>query len=236
MREIALDTETTGFKPQEGDRVIEIGAVELRNHLPTGEVFHVYINPERDVPQSAVKVHGLTEEFLRDKPVFAQVAEEFLGFIGDAPLVIHNAEFDRGFLNWELKLLGMEAHQIPKERCIDTLQIARRKHPMASNTLDALCKRYGVDNSGRELHGALLDAQLLAGVYLELIGGRQIGLSLVEEGSGPARGNMPAAAGRPGTMQRPSPLPSPLSEADRKAHAAFIETLGENALWKKYDL
>ena len=235
MREICLDTETTGLKPQEGHRVIEIGAVELVNHVPTGARFHVYINPERDVPEGAVKVHGLTAEFLSDKPKFAEVARDFLDFIGDAPLVIHNAEFDRGFLNWELGMLGLP--QIPQEQCIDTLLIARRKWPAGPNSLDALCRRFGIDNSHRTLHGALLDAEILAEVYLELIGGRQIGLSLVTEEAGapgPGTGGPSAAPSAPRRRQRPAPLPPRLTEEDIRRHAAFVETLGDDAIWKKY--
>ncbi|HHN73025.1 MAG TPA: DNA polymerase III subunit epsilon [Thermopetrobacter sp.] len=237
MREISLDTETTGFKPHEGHRIVEIGALELRNHVPTGEVFHVYLDPEREMPESAAKVHGLTDDFLRGKPKFADIANDFLAFIGDAPLVIHNAEFDRGFINWELKLAGLEAHVIPPERCIDTLLIARRKFPGAKASLDALCKRFGIDNSSRTFHGALLDAELLADVYLELVGGRQIGLSLAagEDAGGPG-GERPEgfAAARAGA--RPRPLPERLSEEARRAHEAFVQTLGENAIWKKYGL
>jgi len=235
MREISLDTETTGFKPEEGHRIVEIGAVELRNRVPTGEKFHVYIDPQRDMPESAAKVHGLRDEFLRGKPVFADVARDFLDFIGDAPLVIHNAEFDRAFLNWELKLLGWKEHLIPPERCIDTLAISRRKFPGARHNLDALCARFGIDNSARDLHGALLDAELLAEVYLELTGGRQIGLSLATSGGLPAGGAEQTAAAAPRHGARPAPLPPRLSEEKRKAHAAFVETLGEDALWKKYE-
>ncbi len=236
MREICLDTETTGLKPQEGHRVIEIGAVELVNHVPTGERFHVYINPERDVPEGAVKVHGLTAEFLADKPKFAEVAQDFLDFIGDAPLVIHNAEFDRGFLNWELGMLNLP--QIPPEQCIDTLLMARRKWPAGPNSLDALCRRFGIDNSHRTLHGALLDAEILAEVYLELIGGRQIGLSL--SAAPGAETPSPAAAPRADVSaaprrRRPAPLPPRLTEADIAVHRAFVETLGDDPLWKKYD-
>jgi DNA polymerase-3 subunit epsilon len=239
MREICLDTETTGLKPEEGHRIIEIGAVELHNHIPTGRTFHVYINPERDVPEDAVRVHGLTAEFLADKPTFAEIVDDFLAFIGEeAPLVIHNAAFDRKFLNWELSIAGRP--EIPAERCIDTLEIARRKFPGAQNTLDALCRRFGVDNSARELHGALLDAQLLADVYIELIGGRQIDLSLAgmapaaETPEGPVAAAGPGACGRGGYGPRPRPLKPRLTPADLAAHAAFIESLGENALWKRY--
>ena len=180
MREIALDTETTGLNPKSGHRVVEIGCVEMTNHIATGEVFHVYINPQRDMPQEAFNVHGLSEEFLKDHPVFSKVVDGFLDFIGDAPLVIHNAAFDMGFLNWELENLGKPPLEM--SRSIDTVQMARKKFPGAQASLDALCRRFGIDNSDRQLHGALLDARLLADVYLELMGGRQTGLGLgVEE-------------------------------------------------------
>ncbi len=237
MREICLDTETTGLKPQEGHRIIEIGAVELINRIPTGKTFQAYINPERDIPEEAVRVHGLTEDFLADKPKFAEIVHGFLDFIGDAALVIHNAEFDRAFLNRELTLLGMEEHLIPPERCIDTLLMARRRHPLAQNSLDALCRRFGIDNSRRTVHGALLDAEILAEVYLELTGGRQIGLSL--SGADTPRKALSRGAPAPAEAgarrrERPRPLPSRLSEEDEKAHAAFVRTLGGNALWRRY--
>lgn len=223
MREIVLDTETTGFKPEEGHRLIEIGCIELVNHVATGNRFHVYINPERDVPPDAVAVHGLTEEFLADKPVFNDVAADFVAFIGDAPLVIHNAAFDMAFLNWELRIAGHPL--IEKKRAVDTLIMARQKFPGAPATLDALCKRFGVDNSNRTLHGALLDAQLLAEVYLELLGGRQAGLALA---SGPAaRGGGPA-----GRIDRPyrEARPHPVSEAELAAHTELLAKL-KNPLW-----
>lgn len=175
MREIVLDTETTGLDPFDGHRLLEIGCVELVNHVPTGRTMHKYINPERDVPAEAVAVHGLTQKFLADKPVFAEVFTEFLEFVGDADLVIHNAEFDMKFLNYELKTVG---HRGLKNKITDTLLICRKKFPGSPANLDALCRRFGIDNSGRELHGALLDSQLLAEVYLELMGGRQHGLGL----------------------------------------------------------
>lgn len=178
MREIALDTETTGLNPKAGHRVVEIGCVEMINHVATGEHFHVYINPERDMPEEAFNVHGLSEEFLKTHPVFAKIADEFIEFIGDSPLVIHNAAFDMGFLNWELENLGRAT--LDMARAVDTVQIARKKFPGAQANLDALCKRFGIDNSNRQLHGALLDAELLADVYLELMGGRQTGLGLGE--------------------------------------------------------
>ena len=226
VREIILDTETTGLDPATGDRVVEIGAVELVNHLPTGRTYHVYVNPERDMPREAEAVHGLSAAFLRDKPVFAAVAQEFLDFIGDATLIIHNAGFDMAFLNAELGFLRLPP--IPPERVVDTLHIARQKHPGAANSLDALCRRYGVDNSRRTKHGALLDSELLAEVYLELIGGRQTALIL--EATATKRTTTVVAA--PVSLQRPAPLPSRLTDEERAAHAAFVAALGEHALWK----
>ena len=176
MREIALDTETTGISPLDGHRVIEIGALELMHHLPTGRKLHLYINPEREIDDGAVAVHGITSDFLADKPVFADIVDEFLAFVGDDPMVIHNASFDMGFLNAELKRLDLPA--LPMAQSIDTLMMARKKFPGAQANLDALCRRFEIDNSHRDLHGALVDADLLASVYVELLGGRQPGLSL----------------------------------------------------------
>lgn len=227
IREIILDTETTGLDPATGDRIVEIGAVELLNHLPTGRTFHVYINPERDMPREAEAVHGLSSAFLSDKPVFAAIAQEFLDFIGDAALVIHNASFDMAFLNAELGFLRLGP--IPPEQVIDTLHIARQKHPGSANSLDALCRRYGIDNSKRTKHGALLDSELLAEVYLELIGGRQT--ALVLEATATKKATTVVAAQI--TFQRPAPLPSRLSDEERAAHAAFVTALGEHALWKQ---
>jgi len=227
LREIILDTETTGLDPATGDRIVEIGAVELVNHLPTGRTFHVYINPERDMPKEAEAVHGLSSAFLRDKPVFAAIAGEFLDFIGDATLIIHNASFDVAFLNAELGFLRLPP--LLPERVVDTLHMARQKHPGAANSLDALCRRYGIDNSRRTKHGALLDSELLAEVYLELIGGRQT--ALVLEASRVKRTTTVVSG--PIDLRRPSPLPSRLTEAEREAHAAFVASLGENALWKQ---
>ncbi|MFN4140628.1 DNA polymerase III subunit epsilon [Aestuariivirga sp.] len=225
MREIILDTETTGLDPATGDRIVEIGAVELINHLPTGRSFHVYINPERDMPKEAEAVHGLSATFLSDKPVFAAIAQEFLDFIADATLIIHNASFDIAFLNAELGFLRLPA--IPPERVVDTLHIARQRHPGAANSLDALCRRYGIDNSKRTKHGALLDSELLAEVYLELIGGRQT--ALVLETSITKQTTRMVAAQI--SLTRPQPLPSRLTPEERQAHAAFIASLGEHALW-----
>lgn len=226
LREVILDTETTGLDPANGDRVVEIGAIELLNHLPTGRTFHVYVNPERDMPKEAEAVHGLSAAFLRDKPVFAAIAQDFLDFIGDATLIIHNASFDLAFLNAELAFLRLPA--LMPERVVDTLHIARQKHPGSANSLDALCRRYGIDNSRRTKHGALLDSELLAEVYLELIGGRQT--TLVLEASRVKKTTMVVSA--PIDLQRPTPLPPRLTAAEREAHAAFVIGLGENALWK----
>lgn len=228
MREIVLDTETTGFDPETGDRIVEIGAVELFNHLPTGKVYHQYINPKRAMPEGAFEVHGLGDDFLRDKPVFAEVGQAFLDFIGKSHLVIHNASFDIKFLNAELK--WMELPLIPWERAIDTLAIARKKFPGSPASLDALSRRFGIDTSARTLHGALLDSEILAEVYLELIGGRQP--DLVLSGSTSTSTNQGGEEDwRPGP--RPEALPSRLTDAERAAHSAFIDSMGDEALWKK---
>jgi DNA polymerase-3 subunit epsilon len=224
MREIVLDTETTGLDPADGHRIVEIGAVELINHIPSGRTYHVYINPERDMPSDAEAVHGLSAAFLRDKPVFASIYSELLEFMGDAPLIIHNAAFDLKFINAELSYLRRE--NLPQERIIDTLTLARLKHPIGPNSLDALCKRYGIDNSKREKHGALLDASLLAEVYLELIGGRQAALVL-SAGPAPARVIDSTVVVR----IRPHELPLRLTTGEREAHAALVAELGTGALW-----
>jgi DNA polymerase-3 subunit epsilon len=226
MREVVLDTETTGFKPDQGDRLVEVGCIELINHLPSGRIFHRYVNPERDVPEDAFRVHGLSEQFLSDKPVFAAAAEDLLEFLGDAPLVIHNAAFDIGFLNAELARLNQPG--IGMDRAIDTVRIARGKFPGAQVSLDALCRRFNIDNSARTKHGALLDAELLAEVYLELVGGRQQGLSLAGLDSDP-QAVMPVGAPRGPT--RP-PRPHAPSEAELAAHAKFVAKLKE-PLWLK---
>lgn len=233
MREIVLDTETTGFDPATGDRIVEIGAVELFNHLPTGRTFHVYINPERAMPKEAFEVHGLGDDFLRDKPKFAQIAGDFIEFIGtDAKLVIHNAQFDMKFLNAELKLCGHPV--MPYSRAVDTLEIARSKFPGAQNSLDALCRRFRIDNSNRTLHGALLDSELLAEVYLALRGGRQPGLVLETAASAQLAGPGVAASGQAPRSTRPRPLAPHLTEAEAEAHAGFIAGMGEKALWRRY--
>ncbi|MCS0495125.1 DNA polymerase III subunit epsilon [Ancylobacter sp. MQZ15Z-1] len=228
MREIVLDTETTGLNPLTGDRLVEIGCVEIYNRIPTGQNYHVYINPERDMPAEAFAVHGLSSEFLADKPLFAAVAEEFLAFIGNDPLVIHNAAFDIGFLNAELARLGRPA--IVFDRVVDTLSLARRRHPGGSNRLDDLMTRYGIDGSRRTKHGALLDSELLAEVYAELCGGKQTALSLTIE----ERTVVVADGGPAAPLQRPHPLPPRVHAEELAAHEAFIATLGEGALWNGY--
>jgi DNA polymerase III subunit epsilon len=243
MREIVLDTETTGFDPQQGDRIVEIGALELFNHMPTGETFHVYINPERGMPDEAFGVHGIGCDLLsppqqakpgqitlRDKPVFKAVGQKFLDFIGDADLVIHNAAFDMKFLNAELRWVNLP--EIPWERATDTLDIARRKYPGSPASLDALCRRFGIDNSSRTLHGALLDSEILAEVYLELIGGRQpdFGLSAVAETK--TKTEEVLSDWRP--MPRKTPLASRLTQEEAAAHDSFIEKMGDGAIWKRY--
>ncbi|WP_299779987.1 DNA polymerase III subunit epsilon [uncultured Roseobacter sp.] len=227
MREVVLDTETTGFDPETGDRIVEIGAVELMGHMATGKTYHQYINPERSMPEEAFQVHGLGDDFLRDKPKFAQVGQAFLDFIGDAKLVIHNAAFDIKFLNAELKWMGLP--QIPWEQAIDTLEIARKRFPGSPASLDALCRRFNIDNSSRTLHGALLDSEILAEVYLELIGGRQpdFGLSTSSQSAS-------GAAGEEWTPRpRPVPLKSRISEKEAAAHADFVAKLGDDAMWLK---
>lgn len=235
MREISFDTETTGLNPRGGDRLVEIGGVELINHIPTGNVYHVYINPQRDMPEEAFRVHGLSAEFLSDKPLFEQVADEFLEFVGDATLVIHNAAFDMGFINMELERAGRRT--ISNDQVLDTLEMARRKRPSGPNSLDALCSRYGIDNSKRVKHGALLDAEILAEVYLELIGGRQRGLGLMPEEDSSSSENASSEPGELGTFNarpRPAPLKRPLLDSELEAHKAFIAGMGENALWGKF--
>ena len=225
MREIVLDTETTGLDPEAGHRIVEIGCVELVNHLPTGRHWRVYLNPERDMPEEAFRVHGLSGEFLADKPRFAEVVDEFLAFVGDAPLVIHNAEFDLRFLDAELRRLGRPG--LERTRAVDTVQIARRRFPGAQASLDALCRRFGVDNSGRTLHGALLDCQLLAEVYLELVGGRQPELAVAA-----VTVTTVTTIAAPRLAQRPvrPPRPHAPSEAELAAHAAMLATI-KDAIW-----
>ncbi|WP_315702257.1 MULTISPECIES: DNA polymerase III subunit epsilon [unclassified Bradyrhizobium] len=228
MREIVLDTETTGLDPLRGDRLVEIGCIEIFNRMPTGQVFHRYINPERDMPAEAFAVHGLSTEFLATKPLFHEIVEEFLTFIGDAPLVIHNASFDVGFINAELD--RVRRAPIPRERLVDTLLLARRKHPGVSNRLDDLCSRYAIDNSRRTKHGALLDAELLAEVYVDLVGARQSQLILTQESAEIRVGTSTDMPRR----QRDVPLAPRISEAEREAHRAFIATLGDKPLWTDF--
>ncbi len=227
MREIVLDTETTGLDPSQGHRLVELGCIELLNRIPTGSTFHVYINPDRDMPAEAFAIHGLSTEFLQGHKRFIEIADEFLAFIGDAPLVIHNASFDHTFLCAELK--RAQRALIARERLVDTLLLARRKHPAGPNRLDDLCARYGIDNSRRTKHGALLDAEILAAVYVELIGARQAQLGLTE--------NAERAVNAPGIIvirERTERLAPRLSEAEIVAHRDFIVGLGESALWRAY--
>jgi DNA polymerase-3 subunit epsilon len=229
IREIVLDTETTGLSPNDGDRLVEIGCVELINHIPSGKTHHVYINPERSMPEEAFRVHGLSDEFLKDKPLFSAVVDDFLAFIGDGTLVIHNAPFDMGFLNAELQKAGRE--RLTNE-VIDTVMVARKKHPGARVSLDALCKHYGIDNSRRTLHGALLDSEILAEVYLELIGGKQVSLALIADaGNEGADALLQRVPARP----RPVPLPSRVTAAEAEAHFAFLAKMGDSAIWTQYD-
>jgi DNA polymerase-3 subunit epsilon len=225
-REIVLDTETTGFDPVSGDRLVEIGCIELINHVATGRTFHVYLNPEREMPEAAFKIHGLSTEFLSDKPKFTEVVEKFVEFIAESPLVIHNAEFDMKFLNFELEKVGRKA--MPLQRAVDTVKMARQKFPGSPASLDALCKRFNIDNSSRTLHGALLDAQLLAEVYLELLGGRQAGLVLEAEeiSADLVTVQTGAANGKPYR----APRPHAATEEELAAHAAFIAKM-KDAVW-----
>lgn len=243
MREIVLDTETTGFEPSEGHRIVEIGAIELFNHLPTGRTYHQYINPQRSMPKEAFEVHGIGPDLLeppgeakpgsvtlRDKPLFKAIGQAFLDFIGDAKLVIHNAAFDMKFLNAELQWAGLPG--LPGNRAVDTLMMARSRFPGSPASLDALCRRFGVDNSSREKHGALLDSEILAEVYLELIGGRQPDLVLSSAPSNQNRaGQVQMSDWRP--RPRPTPLPPRITDAEEQAHAAFVAKLGDAAFWVK---
>jgi len=227
MREIVMDTETTGLDPFTGHRIVEIGAVELLNHIPTGNVYHQYINPQRDMPEEAFNVHGLSQEFLASKPLFADVAQDFLRFIEDGVLIIHNAPFDMKFLNAEFSWMDVE--QLSMDRVIDTLALARKRYPMGPNSLDALCRRYGIDNSRRDKHGALLDSELLADVYMELIGGRQTVLGLTSDSGQTVR---KVEVGQTRVSARPAPLASRLSQAEVDAHNEMIAGLGDKALWR----
>ena len=231
MREIVLDTETTGLDPTQGHRIVEIGAVELWNQMPTGKTYHQYINPQRSMPEEAFAVHGLSEAFLSDKPIFEKIAQEFLDFVQDSKMVIHNASFDMRFLNHELSNLNLRT--LPNDQAIDTLMIARRKFPGASVSLDSLCRRFNIDNSMRTLHGALLDSEILAEVYLELTGGRQPDFEL---GQSITLVKNDGQAQNQGSVQiiRPRALTSRLTQEEKDAHNAFVKTLGDEALWKTY--
>ncbi|BBB99679.1 DNA polymerase III subunit epsilon [Bradyrhizobium elkanii] len=224
MREIIIDTETTGIE-RKVDRIVEIGCVEINNWLPTGKTFHKYVNPTHPVHREAFAVHGLSNEFLKTKPTFKRVVNQFLAFIGDARLVAHNAPFDLGMINDELDRLDMPPLQ---NEIVDTLELAKAKRPRGRHTLDGLCSAFNIDTSRRKLHGALLDAELLSEVYVELRGGRQYGLTLLGEQEEVTIDNLPAA------RQRPVPLPSRLTDEERRLHAAFVETLGEKAIWREY--
>src|SRR6266481_2222289 len=228
MREIVFDTETTGLDPYQGHRLLEIGCIELVNRFPTGQTFHHYLNPERDVPAEAFAIHGLSYDFLKSKPVFADVVADLLAFVGDAPLIAHNAAFDLGFLNAELERVKQPA--IPRDRLIDTLLLARRKYPGGSNRLDDLCGRFGIDNSRRTKHGALLDAELLAEVYVELVDARQAQLGLVAM---PASQIMVSNFATSAKV-RPVPLRPRLTDAERAAHGALLAELGAKAIWNDY--
>ncbi|PRD44362.1 DNA polymerase III subunit epsilon [Phyllobacterium phragmitis] len=236
MREIVFDTETTGLDRLE-DRIIEIGGVELVNRFPTGRTFHVFINPQgRAVHPEALAVHGISNEQLSDKPTFAEIANDFLDFFDGAKLIAHNATFDMGFINTELERIGQPA--IPNDRVVDTLSLARRRHPMGPNSLDALCRRYGIDNSHRTLHGALLDSEILAEVYIELIGGKQaaLGLTIASDTRGSGRGGGASDETIVIIEARPEPLPSRLSPIQEAAHAALVEKIGSKAIWVKFDI
>lgn len=224
MREIVFDTETTGLDPQNGDRLVEIGCIEMVNRVPTGQTFHGYFNPGRAMPAAAEAVHGLSDAFLSDKPAFIARAEELLEFLGDSMLVAHNAGFDFGFLNMELALCGRDA--VCRSRMVDTVALAKARHPGAKLSLDALCMRYGIDRSHRVKHGALLDAELLAQLYVELTGGRQIGLGLVVDAATETAGVAPVERVRPYR----APRPHAASEEETTRHAAFVAGLSE-PLW-----
>lgn len=229
LREIIFDTETTGLDPRSGDRLVEIGCIEVVNRFPTGRTFHRYVNPERDMPQEAFAVHGLSSDFLKDKPRFAAIADELWSFLDGAQLVAHNAGFDMGFINAEFERQGLGP--IPSERVVDTVALARRKFPGAKASLDALCERFGISNAHRVKHGALLDAELLAEVYSELLGGKQA--ALVLDAGVRERAGLDGAAAR-APAARPAPLPPRLTDREIEAHAAFVATLGEKAVWNRY--
>jgi DNA polymerase-3 subunit epsilon len=228
MREVVFDTETTGLDPYQGHRLVEIGCIELVNRFPTGQTFHHYLNPERDVPAEALAIHGLSHDFLRSKPLFATIAVDLLAFIGDAALIAHNAAFDLGFLNAELE--RVKRAPLPRDRLVDTLLLARRKYPGGSNRLDDLCARFGIDNSRRTKHGALLDAELLAEVYVELVDARQAQLGLVAMPVSQITVSSIAISAK----VRPVPLCPRITDTERAAHGALIAELGAKAIWNDY--
>lgn len=228
MREIVFDTETTGLDPRTGDRMVEIGCVELINLVPTGQTFHAYFNPERDMPAGAEQVHGLSAAFLSDKPLFRDTIDALLAFIGDAPLIAHNAGFDFGFLNAEMALCARDP--VCMSRMVDTVAMAKRRHPGAKLSLDALCTRYGIDRSHRVKHGALLDAELLAQVYVELKGGRQIGLELAAEAAATTTVVSEPRSFAPVGSERRTPRPHAASAEELARHADFVATI-KGALW-----
>ena len=230
MREVVLDTETTGLDPEQGDRIVEIGAIELNNHLPTGKTYHQYINPKRAMPAEAFAVHGLGDDFLKDKPDFSAIVDGFLNFIGDAKLIIHNASFDMKFINAELRWAGCTI--LPSDQALDTLAIARRKFPGSPASLDALCRRFGIDSFDRTLHGALLDSEILAQVYLELIGGRQPDFGL-SQSSADVKTALQDPSNTQPVLQRPAALKSRITDQDRVRHSDFVDALGPDALWIK---
>jgi len=231
-RELVLDTETTGFSPETGDKIVEIGVVELINHIPTGNYFHKYLNPQRSMPDSAFKVHGLSYDFLKDKPLFSDIADEFLNFIKNDPIIIHNAPFDLSFLNNELFIIGKEG--IPTLQVIDSLVLAREKFPGSPASLDALCRRFSIDNSNRELHGALLDSYILAQVYLELIGGRQPNLELYEKRSSEITIENSRTISGSGSFNREIELPNRLTMKEMTSHKELIETINGLKNWSIY--
>jgi DNA polymerase III subunit epsilon len=233
LREVVLDTETTGTNATTGDRIVEIGCVELINHVPTGKTYHTYLNPEYPVAEGAFRVHGLSNEFLKDKPLFATIVDEFIAFCAGTPLIIHNAPFDIGFLNAELARLKRPLFDL--KEAVDTLILARRKHPGASNSLDALCTRYGIDNSRRTKHGALMDSEILAEVYLELLGGKQSSLGLSASASSKGRVQQSEDISQSLPLQaRSIALSERLSTEEKVQHQYFIDDMGEKAIWKTY--
>jgi DNA polymerase-3 subunit epsilon len=228
LREIVFDTETTGFHARGDDRITEIGAIEIIDFMPTGRHFHAYVDPQREVPEKVVEITGLTTEFLRGKPLFKEVAADFIAFIGDAPLVAHNSDFDMGFINAELSRAGFE--EIPRARFIDTVKMARAQFPGSPASLDALCKRFNISLASRDKHGAIVDSELLAQVYLELNGGKERSFGFGAAAEGAADFTVPAAP------PRPRPLAPLSTDEERAAHKAFVHSLGDEMIWYRYDI